>query len=139
MTDKSNSSADGVEGTEAEPPIQPQGLEICANSYFDAVNVEMSLTPLLLAQNYTVRTMMAMSHSSPSYHEECTNQDVNDDVGAYAGGNLAVWETMFLKTNRKSVDQEALERVTGWMNAAVEAAAGEHGRGRRGSWDVCSG
>ena len=88
------------------------GLDACPATYDSAVSIETSLTRLLLAHNYTVSAMMALAHATPDYVETCKNGDVNFAAGAYEGGSLSIWETMWIKT-RWGVDGEYIERVSG--------------------------
>ena len=141
------------------PHSQPLGLCACPSTYFEAVDLEVSLTPLILSHNYSATAMFALAHSTPDYIETCTNGDVNAGAGWYEGFDLTVWETMFIKT-RWGVESAMVEKITEWMDSAVEwtevsdekseggnwvrrsDSAGDERNARVGkgrSWDLCAG
>ena len=106
------------------------GIDACPTTMDEAVNIEVSLTPLIQSYNYTVRAMMAEYWSQKSYELECTNGDINAAKGAYEGGDLGVFETMFIKT-RWAVEADQTERLTGWYDGAVDSGMSQ------GAWDKC--
>lgn len=106
------------------------GIDSCPMTMDEAVNLEVSLTSLIQSHNYTVRAMMAEYWSKLDYELDCTNGDVNAAEGAYEGGNLGVFETLFIKT-RWAVEAGQTERLTQWYNGAVDS--GMSG----GAWDKC--
>jgi hypothetical protein len=106
------------------------GIDACPNSMDEAVNIEVSLTSLIQSHNFTVRAMMAEYWSKQDYELDCINGDINAAKGAYEGGDLGVFETLFIKT-RWAVEADQTERLTQWYDGAVESGM------RRGAWDMC--
>ena len=106
------------------------GIDACPQNMDEAVNIEVSLTPLIQSHNYTVRAMMAEYWSKQDYEMDCTNGDINAAKGAYEGGDLGVFETLFIKT-RWGVEADQTERLTRWYDGAVDS--GTSG----GAWDKC--
>ena len=106
------------------------GIDACPQNMDEAVNIEVSLTPLIQSHNYTVRAMMAEYWSKQDYEIDCTNGDINAAKGAYEGGDLGVFETLFIKT-RWGVEADQTERLTRWYDGAVDS--GMSG----GAWDRC--
>ena len=119
--DRGTTSASNVtsqHSSQTESQFRPLGLGACPSTYIEAVDLEVSLTPLILSHNYSATAMFALAHSWPDYIETCTNGDVNAGSGWYEGFDLTVWETMFIKT-RWGVESKMVERITEWMDSAV--------------------
>jgi hypothetical protein len=112
------------------PKYSNIGIDACPTSMDEAVNIEVSLTVLIQSHNYSVRAMMAEYWSKQDYEEDCTNGDVNAAEGAYEGGDLGVFETLFIKT-RWGVEADQTERLTQWYDGAVYSGMS------RGAWDKC--
>ena len=106
------------------------GIDACPTSMDEAINIEVSLTSLIQSHNYTVRAMMAEYWSQKDYELDCTNGDINAAKGAYEGGDLGVFETLFIKT-RWAVEADQTERLTQWYDGAVDSGMS------RGAWDKC--
>jgi hypothetical protein len=106
------------------------GIDACPQNMDEAVNIEVSLTPLIQSHNYTVRAMMAEYWSKQDYEADCTNGDINAAKGAYEGGDLGVFETLFIKT-RWGVEADQTERLSRWYDGAVDSGMSA------GAWDKC--
>ena len=120
--DTEASSASNVTSEQSLPAqsqSRPLALSACPSTYTEAVDLEVSLTPLILSHNYSATAMFALAHSRPDYIETCTNGDVNAGSGWYEGFDLTVWETMFIKT-RWGVESQMVDKISEWMDDAVE-------------------
>lgn len=130
-TNETSSKADSAAASDTTSSHYKKiGIDACPTSMDEAVNIEVSLTSLVQSYNYSVRAMMAEYWSKKDFEKDCTNGDVNAAKGAYEGGDLGVFETLFIKT-RWAVEAEQTERLTQWYDGAAESGMS------KGAWDKC--
>lgn len=113
-----------LDRTGLETLLTPAGLNTCHSEHAEAVKTEMECTRLILQKGYTVDVMIESFQSDPNYGAVCTHEDVLYE-GAYFGGTVHPYETIFAKTKR-GIAQTTVDNLTKWTDMANYS-----------SYDVC--
>ncbi|KAI9825918.1 MAG: hypothetical protein M1819_000437, partial [Sarea resinae] len=88
------------------------GTMACPPTMADAVQAEMSITPVIQAAGYNVTALMTAYHSGLDYVTSCNHSDVLYE-DSYWDTDIHPYDTGFIKANR-NINPLVIERLTEW-------------------------